>query len=163
MAQQHPVKPVPVFWEPAFWDMSEYQASTNAPSCPWTGSGNGRPGRRTFWVEFPAARPSRSRRSWPPGGGGAGLLGVTGRGGTDQRVIIHQKGPFRGWRRQKGVSSTVEAVLVDGEGKNRSSSTKKGVFVDEIGGRRWRDGRSPCHPRHRKRGDRNGGERQRTE
>ena len=32
MAQRHPVKPVPVLWEPAFWDMSEYQASTNAPS-----------------------------------------------------------------------------------------------------------------------------------
>ncbi len=33
MAQRHPVKPVPVLWEPAFWDMSEYQAPTNALSC----------------------------------------------------------------------------------------------------------------------------------
>ena len=44
--------------------------------------GNGRPGRRTFWVEFPAALPSRSRRSWPLSGGGAEILLVAGWGGT---------------------------------------------------------------------------------
>jgi hypothetical protein len=32
-------------------------------------------------------------------------------------LFIHQKGRFGGWREQKGRSSTVEAILVDGESK----------------------------------------------
>ena len=71
---------------------------------PLAGSGNGRPGRRTFWVEFPASRPSRNRRSWPPGGGGAEILLVAGRGGTgDPRLPFRhmaapsQAPPSRGW------------------------------------------------------------------
>ena len=163
MTQRHPVKPVPVFWEPAFWDMSEYQASTNAPStalglAPATAGRGGEP----FGLSSPqpgravAAAPAARRRwcwsSWRPG------LGQHRPEGDHppkrpfswmaktKGHFIHRRGHFRGWRR-----------------RNRSSSTKKGVFVDEIGGRRWRDGRSLCHPRHRKRGDRNGGERQRTE
>ena len=35
----------------------------------------------------------------------------------------------------------------------------KGRGCRRSGGRRWRDGRSPCHPRHRKRGTVNGSER----
>ena len=99
MAQQHPVKPVPVFWEPAFWDMSEYQAPPYAPSnalglAPATAGRGGEP----FGLSSPqpgravAAAPGRPAAVVPvffaSRGGLLGIIGwdvllnVAGWGGT---------------------------------------------------------------------------------
>ena len=103
--ERHPVKPVPVFWEPAFWDMSEYQAPTNAPSnalglAPATASRGGEP----FGLSSPqpgravAAAPGRPAAVVPALlASRDGAAPATPACAIRTRPIASQAPPSRGW------------------------------------------------------------------